>query len=369
MNQPKLVVCHVLNELLPSGAETMLVNSAKEWHDCELHVLGTQKELGIYKDEFKKAGYTVHHVYKHGFIKQHMAVVKFFKELKPDVVHVHRESQECYYEFDARVAGVPRIVRTVHSVFSFSGILRLRRTVTRTIGRELGTKYVAISQSVYENERTTFKNTPFALIDNWCDEHRFHFAERELNTGKDMVIISVGNCGLAKNHMFILQGILELVESGCTQLHYYHVGSGTDETAEKEFVEKNNLQSYVTFAGHADPLPFLKKASLFVMPSAYEGVGISAIEAMYMGIPCLLTDVNGLKDFKALQSKDVNFCKLNQSDFNSKLHELYQMNLAGKLQRSKSLSDKAAKKYSMKKSVDTYLNVYRERDACKQRER
>jgi len=63
----KLVVCHILNELLPSGAETMLVNSASEWTNCELHVVGTQKELGSYCVQFEKAGYTVHHIYNDSF--------------------------------------------------------------------------------------------------------------------------------------------------------------------------------------------------------------------------------------------------------------------------------------------------------------
>ncbi len=365
--EKKIVVCHILNSLLPSGAETMLVNSSKEWKNCELHVLVTLKDLGNYADTFKQAGYTVHHIYNENFIKQHLKVQKFFRDLKPDVVHVHRESQECYYAFDARISGIKHVVRTVHNVFSFTGLTRVRRIITRAFGRLLGTTYVAISQSVYENEKNRLYNKPSILIDNWCDEQKYEYityheqleAQSNLSIEKNrMIIVSVGNCTKVKNHMMILKGLKFLISQGMTKVCYYHIGCGKDEALEKRYVCEHNLEKYVHFQGHTDPIQYLKVANLFIMPSIYEGVGISAMEAMFCGIPCLLTDVDGLRDFKALQCDEVSYCNLNQENFDFKLADLYGKYFEGRLEHSKRLSDEAHNKYNMKNSVRSYIELY-----------
>lgn len=366
--EKEIVVCHILNSLLPSGAETMLVNSSKEWNNCKLHVLATLKDLGNYADAFEQAGYTIHHIYNENFIKQHLQVQKFLRDLKPDVVHIHRESQECYYALDARISGIKHVVRTVHNVFSFTGYTRIRRIITRAFSRVLGTKYVGISQSVYDNENNRFYNKPSALIDNWCDEQKYKYityheqlkAQNNLSIDKErMIIVSVGNCTKVKNHMMILKGLKFLISQGMTKFCYYHIGSGNDESLEKKYVSEHNLEEYVKFQGHTDPIKYLKAANLFIMPSTYEGVGISAMEAMFCGIPCLLTDVDGLRDFKELQCDEIYYCNLNEESFNSEIMYLYTKWIEQQLQHSEKLANITRKKYDMEKSVKEYLKIYK----------
>lgn len=365
----KIKVYHILNSLLPSGAETMLVNSAELWKNCELHIVATAKELGSYASEFEKAGYIVHHIHKESFIKQHLAMRNFFKKEKPDVVHIHRESQDCYYALDAKLAGVKRIVRTVHSVFSFNGLLKFRRICTRFFARLLGTRYITIGESVYENEINRFHNKIHKNIDNWCDETKYSYIslQQKLEARKILginektyVVVSVGNCSPVKNHKFVLNALKFLKEKyENLNLKYYHIGSGDLEKEEIDFVNKINLGNCVEFIGRADPVQYYKLADLNVMPSLYEGFSISALEAVTCGIRSLFTEVNGLKDFKNLKSKDIFFSKLEQQDFNINFEKLYiEFNYKGNLVNSKELSTLAQNKYNRKKSVEFYLNIY-----------
>lgn len=365
----RLRLCHVLNSLMPSGAETMLCTSSKMWKGYELHILVTQKELGSYAKQLEENGYILHHVYHENILIQHKSVFKFFRTLKPDVVHIHRESQDCYYAFDARVAGVKKIVRTVHNVFSFEGILKYRRIGTRWLGRRLGIKYIAIGQSVYENEMNRFHNKPITIIDNWCNEEKFkyvpdslkHEQKEQNNISKDtFVILSVGNCSKIKNHSYILQAIKKMQEEEpMLKISYMHVGSGTDIHEEVEYVNKNGLNKFVQFIGFADPLPYYMMADCYVMPSLFEGVSISVLEAISCGIPCLLTDVVGLKDFKQLESGDIIYAQLNVDDFCEKLLELYKKFNSNMLGNSEVLACKAHDKYMSRKSVDKYIEVYK----------
>lgn len=363
-------VCHVLNSLLPSGAETMLVNSADLWVGYEKHVLATEKELGRYAEEFEKAGYIVHHVYRKSFIAQHRAIQSFFKELQPGVVHIHRNHQEFCYAWDVRLVGKSiAIVRTVHSVFFVCGILRMKKIFERWLSRLAGVRYVAIGNSVFENEKKILLNEPLCIIDNWCDESKFslvtkeqkQLAKKEINLSLEtLVLVSVGNCSKVKNHMYIFNAILALKEKYADlDLSYFHVGAGVDEEAEKVFVRENGIAKYVRFIGSANPVPYYKVADLNVMSSLYEGVSISAIEAMISGIPCLLTNVEGLCDFKLLGCDDVYYSDLAQDAFSEKLEELYLRFKAGKLTVSEDLSNKCLAKYDRTKAVAHYLDLYR----------
>mgnify|MGYP000900330257 FL=1 len=69
-------VLHIMNELAPSGAETMLCIGAKVFQSAgvDATVLSTGSSIGSFSKEFKEAGYKVEHVV---FGKS----LAFFKEL------------------------------------------------------------------------------------------------------------------------------------------------------------------------------------------------------------------------------------------------------------------------------------------------
>jgi glycosyltransferase involved in cell wall biosynthesis len=45
-----------------------------------------------------------------------------------------------------------------------------------------------------------------------------------------------------------------------------------------------------------NPLPLLKRSTVFVLPSLYESFGYATLEAMILGIPVVATDVTGTRD-------------------------------------------------------------------------
>lgn len=62
----------------------------------------------------------------------------------------------------------------------------------------------------------------------------------------------------------------------------------------KEQAARLGIADKVTFFGNVEDIPgFLEKLDLFVLPSRSEGFGISLIEAMAMGIPCIASRLDG----------------------------------------------------------------------------
>lgn len=358
-------ILHILNSLLPSGAETMLSSSGAYWDkNLERHIVATSEKLGEYAEQLEKAGYIIHHIYNREYLKQHRIMIKFIKDNKFDIVHIHRQSQACSYAFDARVAGAKKIVRTVHNVFVFHGPVQIREFIARQFACFLGVKHIAISPSVAENEKLRF-HIPTITIRNWYNDEHFYYtteemrrtARKELEISDNIYcIISVGNCTCVKNHMSILKALVDLKKRGAlSEVLYLHVGKGSQEEAEKMFVQENGLSNNVRFVGFDDPVRYLQAADLFVMPSVYEGFGISGIEGAATGIKTLFTEVPGLIDFKNQNLDNLYFCKLDDQKISSKIAELLE---SGFGKNSVKQSEKVKELYGIAGGVELYQKVY-----------
>lgn len=78
------------------------------------------------------------------------------------------------------------------------------------------------------------------------------------------------------------------------------LGTGPEESALKSQVAHYGLQDRIEFVGHISPneLPkWLAGADVFVRASRSEGLGISFLEAMAVGLPVVGTAVGGIPDF------------------------------------------------------------------------
>lgn len=361
-------VIHILNTLLPSGAEMMLYNSAELWVGYDKYILATQGDVGEFAAALKQAGYTIEHIYNKSAFKQYWNVYRYLAGMKYDVIHIHRESKSYLYALVARLA-CPRakIVRTVHNVFKTTGLETARHILTRRFERMLGVKYVAIGPSVYENEAQELKN-PCSIIHNWCDE-RYEFipesthsaCKKELGIAKDEIcFLSVGNCNDTKNHKIIIEALSKINPCVDIKWKYIHVGSGALTNEEIELCQSYHIEKNVVFLGRVQPDLYLKACDLFLMPSKYEGVGISALEALSCGIPVLLTDVPGLRDFKRVKSdsNQIYYAEPQVDSFVLKLTGIIGIFKTGELLNHEEQSKAFHDAYNKKKSVQEYLKIY-----------
>ena len=71
------------------------------------------------------------------------------------------------------------------------------------------------------------------------------------------------------------------------------VGDGPEREPLEELVDRKGLRSMVSFEGfRSDPWLFMQRASIFALPSRYEGMPNALLEAMAAGLPSVVSDAS-----------------------------------------------------------------------------
>lgn len=356
-------VLHVLGELNPSGAETMLSAAGPLWQDfgIQAEILSTGRQIGPYAEQLNSAGYVLHHIAFQKSPRFFWLVYRLMQSKIYDVIHLHTERANFWFGLIALLTG-KRTLRTIHNTFPFTGLLGWTRKWQRHFLRQLGLTHIAISQSVQDTEYQYY-GLSSPIIQNWYNSERFlptdqmqrEQARADLNIAADhFVILSVGNCSLVKNHAVLIDALATLKQ---IDWRYLHIGIEID-SSERQQVQALGIADRVHFYGlQTDILPYLQAADLFVMPSTYEGFGIAAIEAIATGLPALLTEVPGLTDFKNVFD-GLHYCSPTAANIAKILQEIVKYGPERIRQQCVENPGIAVQRFGIQRGLTSYVDFY-----------
>jgi len=348
-------VLHIFNAIMPSGAETMWRAAAGllTARGVETHVLATASGIGSYAEAMRAVGFVVYHLpYAAGF-RYAYDLYKFVRAGKYDAVLVHPEPRKFTYAVVCRLAGA-RVVCVHHSVFKWGGKSRLKRCAVVAALHMLGCRFVGVSESVSQNERR-FGHRP-GVIWNWIDASRFDCRPRQRGAirtrlgllAEDKVLLTVGNCSPIKNHEFLFHMMKHLP----AQYKLLHVGLENEALCSERRLA-SDLGSRVIFLGARMDLEDLFAASdLFAMSSMFEGLGIACLEALYCGLPTVVSDVEGLRDI----AKRVPGCHLSALEEHSFARKVEEVIALGR-PHAEECHNAVLSLFSMERSVYSYLKL------------
>ena len=367
-------VLHILSELRPSGFEVMLKVSACYWQgmDIQAEILATGEKLGQYAPTLENAGYEIYHL---PFARSYLRALSFFISLykylrdhEYDVVHVHVEGANFWIALTSKLAGVPNVVHTVHSVFAWTGWLGLKRRVQRAILRFVGVKHVSVGDSVQNTEWTYFRN-PTVCIPNWYNSDSFipldprSRSKTRLDFGiteDTFVVTSIGNCSSCKNHSVLFDALARVSRE--INFLYLHVGEEEPGQPERHLAKDLGIAEQVRFLGFVeDVYPILAAADVYVMPSLKEGLSIATAEAMGVGVPVILADVPGLRDLKSMTDKVV-WAKPEAQSIAEALLKVASMPKETRREIGLALHNAVHKRFGIEQGVNAYAALYRGHD-------
>ena len=122
-------------------------------------------------------------------------------------------------------------------------------------------------------------------------------AENSPYTGDTLHIVSVGRLAPEKHFENIIPVAKTLREKG-TDSTWHIVGDGSERAKLEALIAESDLKDHVILDGSkTNPYPYMKYADLFVHPSYVESQGLTVLEAMTLGVPCVVTKSRGPCEF------------------------------------------------------------------------
>jgi len=229
-------------------------------------------------------------------------LVRRIHELRPDGLHLQHFIGLNKLGVPARLAGVPRIIVTEHSVLDVDQSWRTR--LRARLGWRLADKITVIHPSIrdYLCNRLGLPAERVEAIPLGIEIERYAPQDRaacraRLGLGHETVFVFVGRLAPVKNVPGLIATFLEVQSQGAPQAKLLVVGDGEDRAACEEATRSHAFGNRVSLLGEqSDTRPFLAAADVFILNSRSEGTPRALLEAMAMGLPGLCPAVGGIPD-------------------------------------------------------------------------
>lgn len=212
-----------------------------------------------------------------------------------DIVHTHRYVMQ--YAIPAAVmAKVPCRVHTVHNIAT-EEVNRLRRKFALFFYRFCRVIPVSISPKVRDSVEIEYgiSSQELSVVYNGSDLSKCIIKEN-YSTDETFNFVHIGRFASVKNQTLIVDAISRLKNEGYN-VHIDLLGGAGNEVEIEEKVRTLHLENEITLCGlQSNVYPFISKADAFLLPSKYEGMPITLIEAMGSGMPIIASNVGGIPD-------------------------------------------------------------------------
>lgn len=155
---------------------------------------------------------------------------------------------------------------------------------------DLAAEYTFGKKAVRRGEVAALHNAVDLSIYKYYPEERIRIRE-EFGIQDRTVVGHVGRFMAQKNHAFLLDAFYEIKKQNDNAVLLLVGGNGNLEEQIHQKVTDLGLQDSVIFTGVRSDIPQLMSAmDVFVMPSFFEGMPNTVIEAQATGLPCVIAD-------------------------------------------------------------------------------
>lgn len=239
-------------------------------------------------------------------------VVKF----KPNIVHVQYMAPGALPIFILKLLCVKKIIATVHQPYT-----RTHGTLAKILlqtSAKLCIKFIVVSKNAEKswfgssalfNEKISLEKQPKHItIYNAVDVSKIQEIEKSVGILNEklkhgipenkFIFGAVSRLRKEKGIDLLIKAFSKLVKE-VPDIHLHLVGNGPEKKKLNELVKKFDILQYVTFFGEADWQIAMQQMVLMdvvVVPSRFEGFGLTAAEAMAIGKPVVASNVFGLKE-------------------------------------------------------------------------
>ena len=294
----KIKVLHVVGSAIKGGVESVVFTYSKAIKDdVEPTFIFFDDSTSIPEDFIKEISghyFVVPHVKHLGKFKK--AFKKILTDNKYDIIHSHINTLSVFVLKAAKKCGYPIRIAHSHSQSNKKEFVRnMIKNFLKKFSKKYATAYLAcgIAAGRYQYGDKTFDEGKVIVLKNAIDTDRFVFNKndrdnirKELGIKDDEILVgTIGRLCQQKNHQYMLR-IAKLLP----EVKFIIVGAGPLEEEDKQFIKDNNLNNIIMYGVSHEAYRFYSAFDTFILPSLYEGVPVTGIEAQTNGVYTLFSD-------------------------------------------------------------------------------
>ena len=296
MHDGKIRVLQIAGNARLGGVASFLLNYCRHTDFSRLHfdfvTYGPSPFDGQIADVLPDARVFYIRPFTENFVKATARLAAVCREGKYDAVHSHLTTLSPFALFAAARAGVPVRICHAHSTVERGGDHLLAKRILRPFAASYATHLAACSRYAAENIFGR-RAKDAAVITDAIEAERFYCddgarAETRASLGlHGKTVLYTGRFEYQKNLPLLLRAFALASEGEDMTLAL--VGDGSQKERLLGMAEELGIAQKVLMVPPCDPAPWYKAADVFCLPSRYEGLGMSAIEAQAAGLKCLLS--------------------------------------------------------------------------------
>jgi len=289
-------IAHIVDSMEVGGAETLVSQMCRsqreQGHDPCVYAVAS---LGALGEQLREEGFVVRPNVGRHLTDATRNFYKLLKASRPDVVHLHNPTPAIYAAPAARMASVPSIISTRHSLvapphqavaeFKYRVAAHFCDWVVGICDATVNNLKAIRSAPERKIVRVYNGTTPVTRVakEDWPKKSGF-------------TLVYVGRMEPVKNHALLLQAFRTALSS-MPELRLWMVGYGSERGAMERLAAELGVAAEVTFWGQQlDVAPFFSAADAFIMSSRSEGLPVSLLQAFSLGLPSIVTDVGGMAE-------------------------------------------------------------------------
>jgi len=286
-------ICHTVYSLEMGGAEVLVALLCRLQRENGHQVsICSYSKLGLIGEELRAEGFEIYVPGEAHPLRTMFRYLQYFRRTKPDVVHCHNPAPTLHAAWSAKLAGVPRVITTRHSLVSppYDRAEELKFAVS-----SYACKWIA---GVCESTCINLRGAPLAhrkrIVCVYNGVSTVPEVAEALPAKSGFTLVFIGRLAAVKDLATMLRALAIAVQR-IPELNLWIIGDGPERHHLEELAGQLGLAENVRFWGQKmDTARFFRAADLFIMSSVSEGVPMSLLQAMSIGLPAVLTDVGGM---------------------------------------------------------------------------
>lgn len=257
-------------------------------------------------EPLEDAGLTVHCLNQrsHYDPRPWFRLVRLLRDAKPDLLHMHLPYAAVAGRVAMKIAPVGASIYTEHNVFErYNKVMAAAHSKTY----RMNDGAIFVSHAVGKSVRawTGINGTPKStVIHNGVDiplieqsMHKCSGIRKELGISpEEYVVVTVANFTPKKRHVDLLHAAKKVIARH-PRTTFVLVGGGPLKQEIRQLSVDLGIDHNVIMTGmRQDAVDIVAVSDLFVLPSQFEALGISLLEAMTLEKPTLATNVGGIPE-------------------------------------------------------------------------